>query len=268
MNEIWLPVNYLIFNESHLVSNIGRVKTIKGRILSQNYDKYGYLRTCLNYKGFEKTVTVHKLVALTFLHEYYREGYVVNHKNGIKTDNRVENLEWCTTQYNTEHAKQLGLIKSGFEHPTSKSFILYDNKGFVISQYLTVKDFEDCSGFNRTSFIEFRERGALNIKFIDRISSNMITNLPLNKSKSNLTNPIKVMNEYYNTLAIYSNGSILEQCTTISRRVVSKVGYLYPYKYKKREGGNKNPILYLQRIPICEFLTSTNCIVDDYFKIY
>lgn len=78
--EIWLPVNFMEFYNSHSVSNYGRVKTVSGKILSQNYDSYGYLKTCLNYKGVEKTVTVHRLVALTFLYEYYKENYTVNHK--------------------------------------------------------------------------------------------------------------------------------------------------------------------------------------------
>ena len=148
-NEIWLPVNIPEFYNSHYVSNYGRVKTINGRLLSQNYNGYGYLKTCLNSNGVERTITVHKLVAITFLYDTYKENYTVNHKNAIKTDNRVENLEWCTTQENTEHAKNLGLMKSGFNHPSSKSIVLLSDLGYPISQYLTIKDFETCSGISR-----------------------------------------------------------------------------------------------------------------------
>jgi hypothetical protein len=57
-------------------------------------------------------MTVHRVVALSFLSSSYFEGAVVNHKNGIKSDNNVDNLEWCTAIENTAHAKKNGLMKA------------------------------------------------------------------------------------------------------------------------------------------------------------
>lgn len=80
--------------------------------MNQRFDKNGYLTVCISHKSYHKPIKVHRLVALTFI-DNPNNYPIVNHKNGIKTDNRVENLEWCTNDHNMAHAKQNGLIKSG-----------------------------------------------------------------------------------------------------------------------------------------------------------
>lgn len=72
-------------------------------------DRYGYLRLNVAHQGQVKTVLVHNLVADVFLGRR-QTGMTVNHKNGVKTDNRVENLEYVTAGENTTHAFTTGLV--------------------------------------------------------------------------------------------------------------------------------------------------------------
>lgn len=83
-------------------------KIVRGRILKSFLDTCGYPRVHLSKNGVRKQESVHRLVALHFIPnpENKKE---VNHKNGIKTDNRIENLEWVTHSENAIHAFSTGL---------------------------------------------------------------------------------------------------------------------------------------------------------------
>ncbi len=108
-NEIWhkCEVPYTRYE----VSNLGRVRNAHtGLVLRPRKHCWGYLDVMLYYKGQEKRCLVHKLVAIAFV-EGWREGLEVNHKNGIKTDNRAENLEWVTASENNQHARDVLLLE-------------------------------------------------------------------------------------------------------------------------------------------------------------
>lgn len=79
----------------------------KEAILKPAKDKKGYLRTVLS----KKTIKVHRVIAQIFIPNPENKPQV-NHKNGIKHDNRVINLEWVTGKENTEHAIANGLFFS------------------------------------------------------------------------------------------------------------------------------------------------------------
>lgn len=87
------------------ISNLGRVKSLNYRhtgrekILKLKIDKDGYLLICLYKNGKQKFFTIHRLVAEEFIPNPNNLPQV-NHKNEIKDDNRMENLEWCTVKYN------------------------------------------------------------------------------------------------------------------------------------------------------------------------
>lgn len=98
--EIWKKIKDY---PDYEISNLGRVKSLKfgkERVLKQNKNKKGYFFVCLHGTQ-KKTIRVHQLVAVAFLnHKINGMSLVVNHKNFIRTDNRVENLEIVTVRIN------------------------------------------------------------------------------------------------------------------------------------------------------------------------
>lgn len=107
------------------ISSIGRVKSISHKVkancnggirrTSESEKKgivgwHGYVWISLCKNGVSKTHSVHRLVAQAFIPNIDKKPQV-NHKNGVKTDNRVENLEWCTNSENQVHAVISGLNK-------------------------------------------------------------------------------------------------------------------------------------------------------------
>lgn len=84
-------------------------RKLKGKIRSLvNLNGYNGVR--LSKDGDKKLIQVGRLIALTFIPNPNNKPQI-NHKNGIKTDDRVENIEWCTQSENTQHAYDNGLIK-------------------------------------------------------------------------------------------------------------------------------------------------------------
>ena len=93
-----------------LVGDDGTVVGPSGRILKHRVSASGYARIVVYTNGKHQSVCVHRLVADVFLTTGMSEQ--VNHLDGDKLNNRVENLEWCTRKQNAEHAVALGLYKS------------------------------------------------------------------------------------------------------------------------------------------------------------
>ena len=94
-------------------SLIKTTRIVPGRIMKQTMNKNGYYHVTLTNPEHKKvTVMVHRIVAIGFLEKINGSNFV-NHKNLVKTDNNVKNLEWCTRKENHAHAVMNGAIKIG-----------------------------------------------------------------------------------------------------------------------------------------------------------
>lgn len=112
-NEVWISIEN---HSRYEVSNFGRVRSLNYKntgmvkVLSPGIDGSGYLRTMIqNDNKKYTTIKMHRVVCAAFLGNQDR--LEVNHKNGIKTDNNILNLEWCTRSENCQHSFDTGLQK-------------------------------------------------------------------------------------------------------------------------------------------------------------
>lgn len=105
--------------DKYVAAKGGSLRKTKAKKLTQFKDKNGYLLVTCRGLGIKSNdqYRVHRLVALAFLGDSDLE---VNHKNGVKDDNRVENLEYVTSKQNSVHAVEMGLVKVGAGHHLTK----------------------------------------------------------------------------------------------------------------------------------------------------
>lgn len=144
MEEIWKDIQG--YEGLYQVSNLGRIKTFskfnntKKEIMKQKL-LFGYLLVNLYKNGKLKTCRVHRLVAQAFIPNTENKPQI-NHINGIKTDNRVENLEWATRSENMKHAFKNGLVKN---NSNSINAMKKANEKHIIQlkNNIVVKEFEN-----------------------------------------------------------------------------------------------------------------------------
>ena len=102
-NESWQIIDeFPIYS----VSNIGRIRNDKtGYVLQGGYDRDGYRQVTISYNGKQYNRRICRLVAIAFIPDPQNLP-LVNHKDEDKSNDRVENLEWCTVAYNNNYGKR------------------------------------------------------------------------------------------------------------------------------------------------------------------
>lgn len=127
--EVWKDIKG--YEGLYQISNLGNIKSVDravkrvswgkehivvfhGKILKPYISDRGYLRLMLSKNGIEKAHKIHKLVAIAFVDNPngYKE---VNHIDGNKLNNHVDNLEWCSRSQNIRHAISLGLQRGNMK---------------------------------------------------------------------------------------------------------------------------------------------------------
>ena len=165
MQEIFKDIEG--YEDLYQVSNLGNVKSYywnkQGKILTPRIHSAGYERVTLSKKDY----FIHRLVAKAFI-DNPNNKREVNHINGNKADNRLENLEWTTPSENQFHAYRTGLKRSierrGKNSPLSMPVIQLTLDNIVVANYSGIKEAARQIGGN-SGGISKCCRGIANIAF-------------------------------------------------------------------------------------------------------
>lgn len=157
MKEIFKTIDG--YEGIYQISDTGRIKSLKfgkEKILNPIKNNRGYLQVGLCVNGKLKAYRIHRLVCETFLNNPENKR-TVNHKNGIKTDNRLENLEFATHNENNKHAHDNGLNKGtwtgkfGTNHNRSIPICRYTKSGNYIDEFAGANEAYRKTGINQSS---------------------------------------------------------------------------------------------------------------------
>jgi len=105
------------YDNNYLINKEGIIYSLKrNKLMSPTKNTGGYL----HFRLGKKMITVHRIVLMTFKYNIKHHKLEINHKNKIKTDNRLDNLEWCTSRYNQNHRMQNNKYGVYYEQTTKK----------------------------------------------------------------------------------------------------------------------------------------------------
>ena len=123
------------------ISNLGNVRSAR-KVLKKQLDRYGYFFVNLYLNGKSKHKKVHRLVAQAFI-SGYSDSLQINHKNEVKTDNRVENLELCNNKYNCNYGSRRTVL--------AKPVIQETLNGEFVREWESTNQIERELGFKHTA---------------------------------------------------------------------------------------------------------------------
>lgn len=147
MKEIWKDIPG--YEGLYQASNLGRIRSlIRNKILIGGI-KNGYREVILCKNGKRKYMLVHRLIAQTFL-ENKKNKPQINHIDGNKHNNNVNNLEWCTRSENMKHAYKIGLQKPLYAkiNPRAKKIKQYTIDNIFIKEYDGIKEASKINNLN------------------------------------------------------------------------------------------------------------------------
>ena len=144
INEVWKDVSG--YEGLYQVSDKGRIKSLKfrkERILKPGRDTCGYLHVILWKNGRKKLCKVHRLVAKVFISNPDNLP-MINHKDENPSNNRVENLEWCSAKYNINY----GTRTQRQVEKLSKPVLQYTLDGELIREWKSTMDVQRNLGYS------------------------------------------------------------------------------------------------------------------------
>lgn len=173
MKQEWMPI--CIFNGEFVANSKGEIKNAAtGTVLKQRMDKRqgkGYLRVNIVFDGKHKTYSCHRLVLMAFKGIDLSKPQV-NHKDGNKINNHIDNLEWCTGSENIQHAVKTGLKKTpiyehikGVGHPSNKT-VLFNGKTYESVELLSQELNLSAKNIARVCRGERKTYKGLNFKYV------------------------------------------------------------------------------------------------------
>lgn len=163
MTEEWRDIKG--YEDLYQVSNLGRVRSLdryeffslgkrfrKGIIIKSSEDKNGYNRVSLTKDGKQKFFFVHRLVAEAFIPNPNNLPFI-NHKDEVKYNNCVDNLEWCTHEYNMNYGNRLQKCSKSLTNrrDLSKSVLQFTLDGTFVAEYPSTMEAERMLGVNHSS---------------------------------------------------------------------------------------------------------------------
>lgn len=117
---LWCCKDYKVDSEGYILSKID------GHRMKPSKNKRGYLITTIMSNGNRISIPIHSAVAKSFLGDFTKNGMQINHKDGNKENNRLDNLEWVTPTQNMRHSVDVLHNYVGANHHNAKAIIGYD----------------------------------------------------------------------------------------------------------------------------------------------